>query len=731
MDPDLLLNYLSDKDLLSKLDADRVLRHSCTLKGTLENTLVDNGLVEEETLLKAMSEVYGLPFLELEPGNLDVELATKLPGKLMETLCFYPLRREPGSDTIPLAMADPFDVNTMDTFRYITGYKVEPVLARRAQIQNAIKGRLLGEEGLQMIAERVPWDYALESLQEAPLTELESENSTPIIQLVSSILTSAFHLGASDIHFEPHEDLVRVRFRIDGILREIVRLPKRVCRACVARMKIISELDISESRKPQDGRTQLRLPEGDVDLRVSVLPTVWGEKVVMRLLDRTGEPPSLTQLGMLEEDLQEFKSFLRASHGMILLTGPTGSGKSSTLYAALRVLNVPGVNISTVEDPVEYQIKGVNQVPVNRKAGLTFAAALRSFLRQDPDIIMVGEIRDLETARIAVQAAQTGHLVFSTLHTNDSPSTLERLVMMGLEPHVVSGSLLCVVAQRLVRRLCPLCREESILTEEQESLLSLSYEAPQPAKVWKPVGCDECDGTGYRGRLGLFEILPITARLKQQILEDPSEELLWQTARREGLKTLLDDGIAKVERGLTSVDEVLRVVTLKRRSAATDHPEAESPEEPSVRDFPAALSPEPARWLPCLRVVDVMTPNVYTINARERVEDAVQKMLDWGVTGTVVVDETGKPVGVLSLNDIAAFMAVESRGDGSTEVNDIMSPWVIKVDPYTPLRRAFVLFQRHKVHRLVVMQGKKLLGILTPLDLVTRSYQSPAEFGFN
>ena len=701
MNPDLLIDYLDAHDIVNKAEAGRILSNSTTFKGTLESTLVENGLLEEETLLKAMSEVYGLPYFELEPGILDVELAATLPGKFMETLCVYPLKREPDSDTIPLAMADPFDVNTMDTFRYMTGYQVKPVLALRSQIMSAIAGRLLGRHGMEMIAERVPWDSALESIQDAPWKELESENSTPIIQLVSSILNSAYQSGASDIHFEPHEDVVRVRFRIDGILREIVKLPKRVCRACVARMKIISELDISESRKPQDGRTQLRMPEGDVDMRVSVLPTVWGEKVVMRLLDRTGEPPSLTQLGLNDRDMRQLKTFLMASHGMILLTGPTGSGKSSTLYAALQVLNRPGVNISTVEDPVEYQIEGVNQVAVNRKAGLTFAAALRSFLRQDPDVIMVGEIRDLETAKIAVQAAQTGHLVFSTLHTNDAPSTLERLVLMGLEPHVVSGALLCVVAQRLVRRLCPACRAESSLSEDQRSLLQLSYESPSPSRSWRPVGCDDCDGTGYRGRLGLFEILPITARVKQQILEDPSEELLWQAARREGLTTLLEDGVEKVEKGLTSIDEVLRVVTVKRRGGGQEPPPSNTSAEPT------AASPASLEWQPPLRVIDVMTPGVFTITEHEPVKSAVQKMLDRGVTGIVVVDSDESPVGVISLNDVAAFMAVDSRNEGPTEVVDIMSPWVIKIHPYTPVRRAYALFRRHKVHRLVVMEKRK------------------------
>jgi type IV pilus assembly protein PilB len=711
LNPDELIKHLIGKELISQHQTRAALARQTTFEDTLEETLIKSGIIDEDTLLTEMSEVYGIPFIELEPTLLDIELASTLPTKMMRTHCAYPLKREVGSDIIPLAMADPFDISTMDAFRYITGYRVTPVLARRQEIESAYSGALLGEHGLQMIADRVPWDYALDALQGAPKNELDSEHSTPIIQLVASLLNSAYQSGASDIHFEPQEDEVRVRFRIDGILREVVNLPKRVSRACVARMKIISELDISESRKPQDGRTQLQLPEGDVDLRVSILPTVWGEKVVMRLLDRTGTPPSLSQLGLIPSDLKKFETFLRASNGMILLTGPTGSGKSSTLYGALQVLNQPGVNISTVEDPVEYQIAGVNQVAVNRKAGLTFPAALRSFLRQDPDIIMVGEIRDLETARISVQAAQTGHLVFSTLHTNDSPSTLERLILMGVEPHMVSGSLLCIVAQRLVRRLCSICRRKTIPTAEQLSYLAMSYEAPQPAEVWEPVGCEACGQGGYKGRVGLFEILSMTAAVKQQVLDDPSEELLWRVARKEGLRTLLEDGVDKAEKGLTSLDEVTRVVTLKRHSRKT----GETPRSDEVTE---ANQPD---WQPTACVLDVMTSEIYTLSLEETVDEAVQKLLQWGVTGTVVVDDEGTPHGVLSLNDVAALVSADPEIASETQVQDIMSPWLIKVHPYTPVRRALALFRRHKVHRLVVIQGKQLLGVVTPLDLLSRA----------
>lgn len=712
MNPDDLINYLVKRGKLDAPEAARILDAPGTGKESIEQTLIENGLVEEDVLLTSMSEVYGLPFLQLDSTLLDTELAASLPPKLIETYCVYPLKHEPGSDTIPLAMADPFDVSIMDNLRYITGYQITPVIARREEIVQAIAGVPLGKHGLQRIADLVPWDIDLEALQDAPATDLQSEHSTPIIQLVNSFLRAAYRAKASDIHFEPLEGEVRIRYRIDGILQEAARLPNRVTRACVARLKIMAELDISESRKPQDGRIQLRINQGAVDLRVSVLPTAWGEKVVMRILDRTGEPPSLSQLGMLPSDLKQFRRFLDSSSGMVLLTGPTGSGKTSTLNAALRVLNRTEVNISTVEDPVEYQLEGVNQVAVNPKAGLTFPAALRSFLRQDPDIIMVGEIRDLETARIAVQAAQTGHLVFSTLHTNDAPSTLERLVLMGLEPHLVTGSLLCVVAQRLVRRLCVHCRTEAAPTAEQLALLATSYEKPDVVEAWKAVGCDQCGGSGYKGRLGLFEILTVTARLKQQILTEPSEELLWRVAREEGLRTLLEDGLCKVEKGLTSLDEIFRVITVKRRSEQSETPRASGKRS--------------EEWQPPLRVLDVMTPHVYSLELESSVETAVQKLVEWGVNGAVVVDRSGAPVGVFSLNDLASLVSTGGNSISMLQLAHVMSPWVIKIHPYTPVERAVSLFRRHRVHRLIVMQGKELVGILTPLDLVTRSGEGTA-----
>ena len=714
MDPDRLIKYLVEHKRLNEAEALLLLHQPSPNPKSLEQSLVDDGLIGEDELLKAMSEVYSIPYISLDPSNLDVELASSLPRALMETYCVYPLKRSQGDQVLQMAMADPFDISALDTFRYITGLKITPVLALREEILSAVSGELLGKFGLQIIAERVPWDSALETLQITSSQDLDSENSTPIIQLVSSILTTAIRAKASDIHFEPRENAVMVRYRIDGIMQEVVELPVRVNRACVARMKIISNLDISECRKPQDGRTEVRTSDGDVDLRVSTMPTVWGEKVVMRILDRTGEPPTLPQLGLLPGDLEQLESFLKSSHGMILLTGPTGSGKTSTLYAALATLNKPGVNINTIEDPIEYQMAGVSQVAVNKKAGLTFASALRSFLRQDPDIIMVGEVRDLETARIAVQAAQTGHLVFSTLHTNDAPSTLERLILMGLEAHTAAGTLLCVIAQRLVRRLCPNCKVEVSLTDEQAKLLALSYENPKPGSLWGPLGCPECHGAGYKGRLGLFELLPVTARIRQQMLEDPAEERLWAVAREEGMKTLLEDGLIKVEQGLTSLDEVLRVVTVRRRKVEENEENGES-ELPQSHQAP--------QWTPPVRVMDVMTPEVRTVLCTEKASTITQQLMDWGVTGSIVTNPEGIPVGVISFNDIAFWRQVDDGEDTEVMAQDIMSPWVIKVHPYTPLRRAFNLFQRHKVHRLAVMKGNQLLGILTPLDLVVRADQ--------
>ncbi|MCA9792048.1 MAG: Flp pilus assembly complex ATPase component TadA [Candidatus Eremiobacteraeota bacterium] len=702
MDPELLIDHLVERHLVTRTEV-AVLTGSDAQRGKpVERVLVDERLVEEEQMLEAMAEVYGLPLVSLGPENLDPEMASQIPRALLESFCVYPLRHQEGSSALPLATTDPFDITVEDTFRYITGLQIHPVLARRREIEAAITGELLGREGFHLLVEQIPGDYTLERLQTMLNREEDysSESATPIIILVSAMLSEAIRMKASDIHIEPQETFLRIRYRIDGIMRTIVELPKRVEKACVSRVKIISGLDISESRRPQDGRTSMRVGKSQVDMRVSVIPTFFGEKVVLRILDRSSVLLELEQLGLSSEDYKTLHGFLQSSHGMILNTGPTGSGKTSTLYAALRILNTIDVNIMTVEDPVEYQVAGISQVQVHPKAGVTFASALRSFLRQDPDIIMVGEIRDLETAEIAVQAAQTGHLVFSTLHTNDSPTTLTRLILMGLEPHMVAGSLLCVVAQRLVRRLCPHCRQPTELTEEQAKLLSLSYEQVKPRRLFKAGACDHCDQRGYRGRLGLFELLPVTAAVRQQMLEDPSEELLWRVARSEGMRTLLEDGMAKVEAGDTSLDEVLRVVTVRR-----------------AHNLEGA---SPVRLTSVVCVSDVMTRKVVTVDFDTTLPEIVECFLENGISGAPVVDSQGVAVGVVSFNDLAVYsLAPPVLGGLHLKAGDVMSRTTIKLSPHDSLDKAAQCFLRHKVHRLLVEEQGKLVGVVTPLDLLS------------
>jgi type IV pilus assembly protein PilB len=579
MNPELLAERLVSEGELTALQLELLRTDPLNRERPLAQALLENGLIEEEHLLQTMAEVYHMPALHLEESMLDRQTAGKLPEILLRNFCLYPLLHAPGVMLEPgeilVAVFDPFDVIGTDALELATHRKARRVLAKRGDIRSAIAGKLSEDRtGVQQILQKISGASDLEYVQkileevEPEQEEAEGESTTaPIVQLVNSIISDGIRMRASDIHFEPLVDRVRVRYRLDGILRAMVDLPKRVQKACTSRLKLISGIDIAEGRRPQDGRSRVRTKGREVDLRVSTLPTYHGEKVVLRILDRQAVTIELESLGLAHADFEVLTAYLRSSQGLILHTGPTGSGKTSSLYAALKLLNSEDVNIVTVEDPIEYQLDGINQVQVQPKTGLTFASSLRTILRQDPDIVMVGEIRDLETAEIALQAAQTGHLVLSTLHTNDAPSTFTRLVLMGLQPYMVVGSLLCIVAQRLVRRLCPSCRVKMKPSEQDLRFLKLAPEQVFPRVCYTAPGCPQCDHTGYKGRTGLFEILSTTESVKRLMLEGVSEHDLWREARREGMRTLLEDGIEKVERGVTSLGEVLRVVTLRRQGA--------------------------------------------------------------------------------------------------------------------------------------------------------------------
>ena len=512
----------------------------------------------------------GVPSRHILYEDLDSELMALLPNEVLRNYRILPLERR--GDTIVLAMVDPLDVMAEDTVRFKTGCRhVERVVSPASEIEAALQGRLGPVDTvIDSILHRIPDSGELELLQDTAqdATPEKIEPSAPIIQLVNSLISDAIRMRASDIHVEPMEAGLRVRYRIDGYLRTVVDLPHRIQGPTVSRLKLISGIDISESRKPQDGRTRVRLEGREVDLRVSSLPTHYGEKIVLRILDPQKVVVDLDALGFGPEDDRRLHSVLASSQGMVLATGPTGSGKTSTLYGALGFLNQEADNLVTVEDPIEYRLAGVNQVQVNPRAGLTFATALRSILRQDPDVVMVGEIRDLETAEIAVQAAQTGHLVLSTLHTNDAVSTITRLILMGVPPYMVATSLLAVLAQRLVRRLCPACRTERPVPESAARLLH-SAGVALPARDWASAGCAECDFVGFKGRLGLFELVLVSDRLRELLLTDPQEAKLARAAAEEGTRSLLQDGLDKVNAGLTSLSEVLRAITVRSPGGRT------------------------------------------------------------------------------------------------------------------------------------------------------------------
>jgi type IV pilus assembly protein PilB len=520
-------------------------------------------LDEEWAFCLALAEQSGVPCRHLGPQDLLPEVNNLVPRAVLRNHRMIPVARK--QNVITLAMADPFDVVAEDIVRFRTGCTVQRLVAPAREIEEALRGHLgLGDPVLDSILEKIPEGSDFEFLA-APEDEQKQESiepTAPIIQLVNSIISDAIRMKASDIHVEPMDHSLRVRYRLDGLLRTIVELPGRIQPATLSRLKLISGMDITETRRPQDGRTRVRLEGREIDLRVSCLPTYHGEKIVLRILDPKTVIVDLDALGLRTADFKRLQSVLTSSHGMVLATGPTGSGKTSTLYGVLKHINLETDNLVTVENPVEYRLGGINQVQVNERAGVTFASSLRSILRQDPDVVMVGEIRDLETAEIAVQAAQTGHLVLSTLHTNDAVSTIVRLVMMGVPAYMVASSLLCVIAQRLVRRLCPVCRVQQPVAEIHSEILLASGHQP-PVTDFTAAGCAECNHRGYRGRMGLFEILVISDRVRRILMTDPQEEKILEAARDEGCLSLLKDGLEKVAQGATSLDEVMRAITVR------------------------------------------------------------------------------------------------------------------------------------------------------------------------
>jgi len=590
--------------IASNIISEDQLKEALTLQrregGRLGTNLIKLGHITEEKLVTFLSRQYGVPAINLSDYKIDPSVLKLVPVDIARKYLIMPVARV--GATLTIAMADPSNVFVIDDIKFMTGYNVEVVVSNESSILSAISSHYAGHGDALIAAKKSATtqvvqakDYTLSdedirdeeatsSFDEGFMTDVDEfdrivdnaledievveekedeavkEVAQPIVKLVNGVLINSIKARASDVHIEPYENSLRVRQRVDGVMYTVMNLPVKIKAAVTSRLKIMANLDIAERRLPQDGRIKLKLgKKREIDFRVSTVPCLFGERTVLRLLDKSNLQVDLTRLGFEEEPLRDFMSALDKPYGMILVTGPTGCGKTTTLYSALNYLNKIGVNISTAEDPVEYNFLGINQVQVKEDIGLTFAAALRSFLRQDPDIIMVGEIRDFETAEIAVKAALTGHLVLSTLHTNDAPGTISRLLNMGIEPFLVAASVILIASQRLTRKVCTECKEEEKVPVPALVSLGFSEEEAMAMKCYKGKGCPACNGSGYKGRIALYEVMPLKDELKELILEGASADELKKTAIRLGMKTLRTSGLTKIKEGITSIEEVMRV----------------------------------------------------------------------------------------------------------------------------------------------------------------------------
>lgn len=532
--------------------------------GRIGSVLVKLGFLNEEKLAEFLSKQFGVPVLDLHNYQIDPSITKFLPYEIAQKYQVFPVTKN--GATLTVAMADPSNLHAMDDIKFMVGYNVEPVVTTESAIRDYIAMYYEKDDTIPAVMGGLKWaeeellNLVEEEEEKVDISELrQAVEEAPIVKLVNLILGEAISRGASDIHIEPYENVLRVRYRIDGLLYDVMQPPLKLKAAISSRIKIMAELDIAERRLPQDGRIRLRTKDKEVDIRVSTLPTIFGEKVVMRILDKSSLVLDLTKLGFEPKALREFEEAIQSPYGMVLVTGPTGSGKTTTLYSAMSTINTIDVNIMTAEDPVEYNLMGINQLQVKEEIGLTFASVLRSFLRQDPDIIMVGEIRDFETAEIAVKAALTGHLVLSTLHTNDAPGTISRLLNMGIEPFLLSASLLLILAQRLCRKVCPQCKEEEKVPITTLVKIGFTEEEAKGIKCFKGTGCPACFNTGYKGRVALYEVMSVRTEIKELILRGGAATEIKKLAVRLGMKTLRMSGLIKIKEGITSIEEVLRV----------------------------------------------------------------------------------------------------------------------------------------------------------------------------
>ncbi|MDR1393122.1 MAG: Flp pilus assembly complex ATPase component TadA [Bifidobacteriaceae bacterium] len=551
---------LLSRGLVSQAQLDQANRAQVADGVTLGQALVNSGALREEDLIPVLAEAAGLRFVDLDMFPVDQRVAGSVPGAICRRHMLLPIARE--NDSVVVAMAEPGNIVAIDDVRSYLGATVIAVVAERGALDRAIRRYVRSDSEIDSIGQSLDSSARDEERQSSATVVDVVQEDSPVVRWVHLLISQAIHDGCSDIHLEPEEFDLRVRYRIDGVLHEMQSAPKTIQSQVISRIKIMADIDIAERRKPQDGRISVNVDNNDVDLRVATLPTVWGEKVVMRILNTSAVQVDLRKLSFSETSFERYRAAYIRPYGMILATGPTGSGKSTTLYATLREIARPEVNVITIEDPVEYRMTGINQIQVNPKAGLTFAAALRSILRADPDVVLVGEIRDGETAQIAVESALTGHLVLSTLHTNDAPSAVTRLIEMGIEPFLVASALDCVVAQRLARRLCERCREPYTPTDVEMDLLRADwiFREPPPPQLYRPVGCSACASTGFKGRLAVHEVMTVTKELEHLTALRKSTREIDELAREQGMISLRQDGWAKVAQGQTSIEELLRVV---------------------------------------------------------------------------------------------------------------------------------------------------------------------------
>lgn len=560
-----LLKVLVEEGLLTQEQAEAVAVEA-SQKGLSEERVVEEkGWVEKKELTRARAKVLGFPFVSLAETPVSPEAVALVSEAVARTYRLIPLRFDRRKNELAVAMANPLDLEAIEFLEKKTGSKVVPYLAEEGEIEAAVKERY-GGTLVAEVSQAMEEELAVPKSQAIDIRQLGTViREAPIAKVVSTILEFAVSSRASDVHIEPQPENTRVRYRIDGVLHEKLLLPKTIHEALISRIKILSGMKIDEKRIPQDGRFKFKAGEMEVDLRVSSAPTIWGEKMVMRLLRSSGGVPDLPELGLRGLGLKRVEEAILKPNGIIIVCGPTGSGKTTTLYSAITRVNNPGLNIMTIEDPVEYEIKGITQVQVNREAGLTFASAMRSFLRQDPDIIMVGEIRDQETAELAIQASLTGHLVFSTLHTNQAAGTIPRLLDLGAEPFLLASSLSLVVGQRIARRICPNCREEyqpdkTNLDELTAVLGKFLPKKKEGIKFFRGKGCEQCNNTGYYGRVGIFEVLSVSEKIVKLILERAPAGEIEKQAVEEGMITMLQDGYLRVVEGVSTMEEVVRVV---------------------------------------------------------------------------------------------------------------------------------------------------------------------------